>query len=82
MAWAPFLFLPLQVTRGQGPAALYSPTPPSFLALKALGLESVLPLDLGLKLPEGGFCRPENQLQRKERERRARWEAGRRSKER
>lgn len=67
MAWAPFLFLPIQVTEGQGPAALYSPHP-SFLPVPEISGTGIRTTsDLGLKLPECGFCRPQDQLQRRER---------------
>lgn len=77
----------IYVTWEQDPAAFYNPNlePPPLLPSwprKAPGLESVLPLDLWLELPGCGVCRPHNQLQTKERQRRARWEGGRRGKER
>lgn len=73
---------PIYVTWEQDPAAFYNPhlEPPPLLPSwprKSPGLESVLPLDLGLELPGCGVFRP----QTKERQRRARWEGGRRGKE-
>lgn len=77
---------PIYVTWEQDPAAFYNPhlEPPPLLPSwprKSPGLESVLPLDLGLELPGCGVFRPQNQLQTKERQTRSRWEGGRRGKE-